>query len=274
MLAFSQTAKYFTCPICQEQLKLTGKSLICPKNHTFDLAKQGYANLILNAKKDPHYDKESFIRRSHILEAGYYQHILNAISQELPQDQPVTILDVACGEGYYARTLAQTPTNQILAFDLSKDSILMAAKKDPQRLVTWFVGDLAKLPLAEQSVDIIIDVFSPANYQEFKRVLKPGGKIIKAVTASDHLKELRQAAADQLLHQDYSNDSVINHFAQAYPDYQVVHRSQTYPINQADLADFIEMTPLFFHVDKSQLELENLKEITVAADILVAKHKN
>ncbi|VTS16351.1 ribosomal RNA large subunit methyltransferase A [Streptococcus porcinus] len=270
MLAFSQTVDLFICPICHNDFQLAGRSLICPKRHTFDLAKQGYANLLLNVKKDTHYNKESFIRRSHILEAGYYRHLLEAINNYLQLDEGGTILDVACGEGYYARALAQTPNRQILAFDLSKESILLAAKKDFQSRVIWFVGDLAKLPLADQSVDIILDIFSPAHYQEFQRVLKPTGKIIKVVTASDHLKELRQLAASQISSKDYSNQSVIAHFAQAFPHYAISHHSHTYPINQKDLSDFTQMTPLFFNVDTKQLKMESIREITIAADILIA----
>lgn len=272
MPAFTQTVGLFTCPICHSAFQLAQRSLICPKKHTFDLAKQGYANLLLNTKKDPHYNKESFIRRSHILEAGYYDHLLQAINSYLQPDRPITLLDVACGEGYYARALAQETSRQILAFDLSKDSILLAAKKDLQKRVTWFVGDLAKLPLADQSVDVILDIFSPAHYQEFQRVLKPEGKIIKVVTASEHLKELRQVAASHIASKDYSNQSVISHFAQAFPDYHISHHSHTYPINQEDLADFVQMTPLFFNVNTQQIKMDTIREITVAADILVAEN--
>ena len=44
-----------------------------------------------------------------------------------------------------------------MAFDLSKDSILLAARQNPQKNVAWFVGDLAKLPLREHSIDLILD---------------------------------------------------------------------------------------------------------------------
>lgn len=271
MSSFSQSVALFQCPICHMSLHLSGTSFLCPQRHTFDMAKQGYVNLLLNAKKDPHYDKNSFIQRSRILEAGFYSHILEALKEELDSNHRLTILDVACGEGYYARALSEIPSYQLLAFDLSKDSVLLAAKKDPQKRVSWFVGDLAKLPLADDSVDVILDIFSPANYQEFLRVLKPGGKLIKMVTASDHLQELREAAAAQLQSKTYSNQAIVDHFAEAFPDFNMTHLSQTYPIEDKALAHFVQMTPLFFNVNTKAIPLASIHKITVAADMLVAQ---
>ena len=133
------------------------------------------------------------------------------------------------------------------------------------------MGDLGKLPLADQSVDIILDIYSPANYQEFKRVLKPGGKLIKVVTASEHVAELRQAAKEQLSKQSYSNQKILDHFGQAFTVFDISHTSQTSPATQEQLLDFAQMTPLFFHVDLNQIDWQSLTEITIAADILVAK---
>ncbi|MFU2206024.1 methyltransferase domain-containing protein [Streptococcus pluranimalium] len=270
--ALQSSAHLFTCPVCQDTLEAVDKRFVCPQNHSFDMAKQGYINLLLNGKKDRHYDKASFERRHQILEADFYDHILKTIEKLVLDDSSEkVILDVACGEGYYARQLAQKGKNRVLAFDLSKDSITLAAKKDIPKNVAWFVGDLAKLPLADQSVDIILDIYSPANYQEFKRVLKPGGKLIKIVTANEHVIELRQAAKEQLSKQSYSNQKILDHFGKAFPVFDINHTSKTLPATQGQLLDFAQMTPLFFHVDLDQIDWQGLTEITIAADILVAK---
>lgn len=270
--ALQSSAHLFTCPVCQDTLEAVDKRFICPQTHSFDMAKQGYINLLLNGKKDKHYDKASFERRHQILEAGFYDHILKTLEELVLDDgAEKVILDVACGEGYYARQLAQKGKNRVLAFDLSKDSITLAAKKDISKNAAWFVGDLAKLPLADQSVDVILDIYSPANYQEFKRVLKPGGKFIKVVTASEHVAELRQAAKEQLSKQTYSNQKILDHFGQAFPVFDINHTSKTLPATQEQLLDFAQMTPLFFHVDLNQIDWQRLTEITIAADILVAK---
>ena len=114
----------------------------------------------------------SFENRSQILAAGYYDSIPEVISERL-RDLPrhSHVLDVACGEGYYSRQLALAFDKDFMAFDLSKDSILLAARQNPSRkmwhgsLVIWL-----NCPLREHSIDLILDIFSPANYQEFGRL--------------------------------------------------------------------------------------------------------
>ena len=190
---FKDQERLFACPICQASMHLDQSSLICQNRHTFNIAKQGFVNFLRQTKGDKHYDMASFEKRSQILAAGYYDPILEVISERL-RDLPghSHVLDVACGEGYYSRQLAQEFDKDFMAFDLSKDSILLAARQNPQKNVAWFVGDLAQLPLRENSIDVILDIFSPANYQEFGRLLSDHGLIFKVIPHEDHLKEFRQ----------------------------------------------------------------------------------
>ncbi len=71
-----------------------------------------------------------------------------------------SVLDIGCGEGFYSRKLAEKMDLDILAFDISKDSILLAAKSDSTKSVKWFVGDLTKLPIQDKTIDGILDIFS------------------------------------------------------------------------------------------------------------------
>jgi len=74
------SATAFSCPICQENLALVESSLKCSNRHSFDLAKFGYVNLAPQIKQSANYDKENFQNRQQILEAGFYQAILEGIS--------------------------------------------------------------------------------------------------------------------------------------------------------------------------------------------------
>ena len=65
------------------------------------------------------------------------------------------------------------------AFDISKDFVQITAKSEPNWAVNWFVGDLARLPIKDASMDVLLDIFSPANYGEFRRVLSKDGVLIK-----------------------------------------------------------------------------------------------
>ncbi len=145
------------CPLCREELRLEGTSLRCERGHTYDVARQGYVNLAPGARQSEYYSRESFEHRGQILSAGYYSHIVDAVLSavgavlrgRLPRPsisracarvparncaahagvricaragrrcaRPV-ILDVGCGEGFYARApcRAAHPDATVLAFD-------------------------------------------------------------------------------------------------------------------------------------------------------------
>ena len=268
-----QTASAFACPICQEALDLVQQSLACPNRHSFDLAKFGYVNLAPQVKASKDYNKENFQNRQLVLENGFYDHILNALSECLsPLAHPVNILDIGCGEGYYSRSLQERhPDHSFYAFDLSKESIQLAAKSDQEWKVKWFVGDLAHLPLLDQSMDLLLDIFSPANYQEFKRVLAPDGRLIKVIPTATHLQEIRQKVKDHLDQVDYSNEQIIQHFSDHFTIENTIHCQERFELTPALREALLSMTPLLFHVDPAQIDWTDLTQVTISATILIGR---
>ena len=267
------SASAFSCPICQENLTLVESSLKCSNRHSFDLAKFGYVNLAPQIKQSANYDKENFQNRQQILEAGFYQAVLKGISDSLASKPSAkTVLDVGCGEGFYSRKLQETHSNKTFyAFDISKDSVQIAAKSEPNWAVNWFVGDLARLPIKEASMDILLDIFSPANYREFRRVLSKDGILIKVIPTENHLKEIRQLVQDQLTKKDYSNQDIKDHFQEHFTIQSSQIASLTKPITAEQQQALLSMTPLLFHVDQSKIDWNQLTEITIEAEILVGK---
>ena len=268
-----QTASAFACPICQEALDLVQQILACPNRHSFDLAKFGYVNLAPQVKASKDYDKENFQNRQLVLENGFYNHILNALSECLsPLAHPANILDIGCGEGYYSRSLQERhPDHSFYAFDLSKESIQLAAKSDQEWKVKWFVGDLAHLPLLDQSMDLLLDIFSPANYQEFKRVLAPDGRLIKVIPTATHLQEIRQKVKDHLDQVDYSNEQIIQHFSDHFTIENTIHCQERFELTPALREALLSMTPLLFHVDPAQIDWTDLTQVTISATILIGR---
>lgn len=282
--SFAGAQRWFACPNCGAPLELDGRSLVCggERRHCFDIARQGYVNLDIAAKKSPFYDRDSFEARQRILSAGYYGHIRDAVLQAAMDGRPAdaTYLDVGCGEGYYSRELATALAAQpaaegdvptVLAFDISKDSVQLAAREDRGKRVKWFVGNLGALPLRDESVDCILDIFSPANYAEFERVLKPGGIVVKAVPGNGHVRQLRELAAKagQLRHEEYSNEEVVEAFERRFAQARHATVSRTCAMPPEDVGAFARMTPLFFNVAVDGLALESIGEITVEAELLV-----
>ncbi len=267
------TATAFSCPICQEDLTLVESSLKCSNRHSFDLAKFGYVNLAPQIRQPANYDKENFQNRQQILEAGFYQTILETISDLLARlETAKTILDIGCGEGFYSRKLQEShPDKTFYAFDISKDSVQIAAKSEPNWAVNWFVGDLARLPIKDASMDILLDIFSPANYGEFRRVLSKDGILIKVIPTENHLKEIRQMVQDQLTKKDYSNQDIKEHFQEHFSIQSSQIASLTKPITAEQRQALLAMTPLLFHVDQTKIDWSQLTEITIEAEILVGK---
>ena len=267
------SASVFACPICRENLTLVESSLKCENRHSFDLAKFGYVNLAPQIKQSANYDKENFQNRQQILEAGFYQAILEAVSDLLSNSKNAkTILDIGCGEGFYSRKLQESHSDKTFyAFDISKDSVQIAAKSEPNWAVNWFVGDLARLPIKDTSMDILLDIFSPANYGEFRRVLSKDGILIKVIPTENHLKEIRQKVQDQLTKKDYSNQDIKNHFQEHFTILSSQTASLTKPITAEQLQALLSMTPLLFHIDQSKIDWSQLTEITIEEEILVGE---
>ena len=267
------SASVFACPICRENLTLVESSLKCENRHSFDLAKFGYVNLAPQIKQSANYDKENFQNRQQILEAGFYQAILEAVSDLLSNSKNAkTILDIGCGEGFYSRKLQESHSDKTFyAFDISKDSVQIAAKSEPNWAVNWFIGDLARLPIKDASMNILLDIFSPANYGEFRRVLSKDGILIKVIPTENHLKEIRQKVQDQLTNKDYSNQDIKNHFQDYFTILSSQTASLTKTITTEQLQALLSMTPLLFHVDQSKIDWSQLTEITIEAEILVGK---
>ena len=267
------SATVFACPICQENLTLVENSLKCNNRHSFDLAKFGYVNLSPQIKQSANYDKENFQNRQQILESGFYQAILEDISDLLAANPSAkTVLDIGCGEGFYSRKLQEShPDKTFYAFDISKDSVQIAAKSEPNWAVNWFVSDLARLPIKDASMDILLDIFSPANYGEFRRVLSKDGILIKVIPTENHLKEIRQKVQDQLTNKDYSNQDIKNHFQNNFTILSSQTASLTKTITVEQLQALLSMTPLLFHIDQTKIDWSDLTKITIEAEILVGK---
>ena len=272
-IRFSSGRSVFRCPICEEPLLCEKNSLVCSKHHSFDISKHGYVNLAGGTKgSTEHYDKESFQKRQQILEAGYYSHIseeLIDIVGSLPN--VVTVLDCGCGEGFYARELDQRLSEkQLIAFDISRDSIQLAAKSDKGG-VQWFVGDSTNLPIRSHSINCILDIFAPANYAEFRRAMSRTGYIVKVVPGNGHLKEFRELAKDHLRKSEYSNQSLVDYFEKHF---ELVERklvSRTFEMPLEDREIFADMTPLLFTIDRSQIDLTKTETLTVEGEILIGR---
>ena len=198
----NRVTSLFRCPLCSAPLSRGEQGYLCPSGHCFDVAAAGYTHLLpANRKhsKNPGDDKAMVAARSAFLDRGYYIPLRDALCARVAQECKTlpspALLDSGCGEGYYTAGLYQALTQagcapQIAGVDISKFALRRAAKRLPQG--EFAVASVYHLPLADQSVDALVNVFSPLAPEEFARVLLPGGLFCYVVPSARHLWEMKQ----------------------------------------------------------------------------------
>jgi len=181
------------CPLCRTTLTRQNKSQRCANGHSFDIAKEGYTNLLLvqqKKSKEPGDNPEMVKARRDFLQAGYYQPLCEAASQLLAPLNAQYLLDIGCGEGYYTQAFSQFIPH-IIGLDIAKPAVQLAAKKHPN--TTWLVASSALLPVADDSIDVASSLFSPIPVAQMARVLKPQGYVLVVRAADTHLWTMREA---------------------------------------------------------------------------------
>lgn len=257
------------CPRCGGAFSLTDQSLICENGHCYDLSRRGYVNLAPSHRQSgDKYDETLFESRGRVFAEGFYAPVRDALCAALAdRSGPFTLVDAGCGEGYYARAVqARFPEAQVIGLDLNRDAVALAARSAERG--AWFVADLKRLPVQNAAADVVLNVFSPADYGEFRRVLTPDGELLKVVPGPDYLREVRSAVAGYLRGGAYDNASVLAHLrAHAEVISETPVRSVA-PLSPADSHDFLRMTPMTFSVPAEALEKIVLEKITIDVRVL------
>lgn len=268
-----------TCPIDGQPLTLKDTAWKCPAGHSFDTARQGYVHLLPvqnKRSKEPGDSKAMVAARRQFLNGGYYQPIAEAVSQRAfelrSEDAAVwSCLDAGCGEGYYLRQLAAAQPVldiELIGVDISKWATLAAAKQDRgQDKSRWIVGTNARLPVQPSTLDCVLCLFGFPVYDEFHRVLKPGGYVIQVDAGSDHLRELREIVYDTVKPPRQTTEAPPQGFTCLST--QEVH----YPLvleSPEVIADLLAMTPHLYRANaEGRARAETLTSLTVTVDVRI-----
>jgi 23S rRNA (guanine745-N1)-methyltransferase len=203
------------CPACQLPLRLLEHTWYCDNGHSYDQAKEGYVNLLLaqhKRSKDPGDNKQMVNARRAFLQEGHYQPLADRLAALIAEYQPfaqLNLFDVGCGEGYYSHSIVDSLTLknikvQAAGIDISKIAVQKAAKRYAEH--SFAVASSYKLPLGDNSQDVIIQIFAPSGATEIKRVLKEQGIWLQVNPAAQHLQQLKQALYDQPLPHKLQDD--------------------------------------------------------------------
>ena len=272
----------YLCPICARPLSAQNKSLVCEQRHQFDLAKEGYVNLlpVQNKKsKNPGDNKEMMQARREFLDQGFYQSLsdkVNSLAQQaLIAVNAPNILDLGCGEGYYTHRLAQVmaamsdanTAPKIAGLDISKSAIRVAAKR--YKTISFCVASAYNTPFADASQDLVIRIYAPSQDAELARIIKVGGYLLTVTPAAEHLFELKQIIYQTPEKHDMSIEPIAG--------FEVVEQqrlTQEITLTQAkDSKNLLEMTPLAWKMSDEQKAQLYATDLTLTLDFNITLYK-
>lgn len=262
------------CPLDGAPLQARQGAWYCPDGHNFDIARQGYVNLLPVQNKrsrDPGDSKEMIVARQQFLAGGYYQQIADEVARTVfngvPATETLSCLDAGCGEGHYLRELAAfAPPGlvlQLLGVDISKWAAQAAARRDAR--TTWVVGSNANLPVLSSSLDRVLCMFGFPVYAEFLRVLRPGGLLLMVDAGPDHLLELREIIYPVLKEARRPMNQVPSGFSRVSE--QRIRFSVLVPDPQ-QIGNLLMMTPhLYRATAEGRSKVAELSELRITVDV-------
>ena len=280
------------CPLDGAPLQRQGGSLRCADGHCFDLAAQGYVNLLPVQNKrslDPGDSKEMVAARRRFLEAGHYQPIADAVAQAVlagaVPGRTLTCLDAGCGEGDYLRQLAATAAAEahplaLAGLDISKWAVQAAAKRDlhdarsqagASPSTAWVVGSNAGLPVRPGTLDRVLCMFGFPVYGEFARVLRHGGELLQVDAGPEHLRELREVIYPTLKPERPAARQAPAGFEHLGTD---TLRFPVHVDGAAPIADLLAMTPhLYRATAEGRARAAALTALTMTVDVRLARYQ-
>ncbi|MGF1682647.1 23S rRNA (guanine(745)-N(1))-methyltransferase [Photobacterium minamisatsumaniensis] len=206
----------YQCPLCHSSLSQQANTWCCSNNHQFDLAKEGYVNLMPahhKGSKNPGDNKEMMQSRRAFLEAGHYHALRNTVIDVLElylPEQAESLLDIGCGEGYYtsgfAEALQAHPSLEVHGLDISKVAIRYAAKRYKQ--CHFCVASSHRLPFADRSLDGIVRIYAPCKTDELVRTVKQGGIVVTVTPAARHLYQLKELIYNDVKLHDMTAEAI------------------------------------------------------------------
>ena len=261
----------FVCPVCKRDLVSNGKSFICENGHCFDISKFGYVNLLMSSKSSAkrHGDDRLMVRaRRDFLDKGYYSFLCEKLCKICCDriNSDAVVLDAGCGECYYSAAVKKALVDkgvsaEVFGIDISKDALEFAYKRKSG--VATAVGSVFSLPVADESVDVLLNVFSPEAFEEYNRVLKKSGVFIRVIPLKDHLFELKKTVYDNPYYNDVPSAEIDGFVLED----EFIIRNEIVLDSNEDIVNLFKMTPYYYKTSASdQQKLQNVQSLETMAE--------
>ena len=237
------------CPICEKPLSRQENRFLCPENHSFDIARQGYVNLLPIQRKHsahPGDTREQVLSRREFLSGGFYAPIAEALAAAAKKyDACGPILDVGCGEGYYCTRLARAINAELVGLDISKDAVRYAAGK--YKDARWLCATAARIPVEDGAAGLLTSLFAVTLPEEFRRVLRENGLFFQVLAAQDHLLGLKRIIYDQLTFKEKDTQPEFPGFERV----QSISIRFSFTVEGKQVQNLLSMTPHVFRISKN-----------------------
>ncbi len=262
------------CSVCAEPVSLTGRTLRCERRHSFDLARQGYVNLLHARIPAGTADTAPMVdARAAFLSSGAYAPLAEAVAEV--GSAPGLIIDAGAGPGYYlSRVLDAAPDAVGLALDVSAIALRRAARAHPRLgAAVWNLWE--PWPVGDGVASVVLDVFSPRNATEFHRVLAPGGKLVVASPLPGHLAELGDLVLAVDARKEERLEASLGGLFERESGVEVV---RTQEFSAAQVRDVVAMGPAGFHLDRDgrreRLDAAAGRDVTLAVSVSVWRKRD
>ena len=265
----------FACPKCKGKLNICdGGTARCDKGHSYDRSRYGYYNLLLSEKGGTHGDnKDMVLARRAFLSRDFYKLLADKVSDVVFSliNENDSILDAGCGEGYYTEKVyakCKEKCANIAVFDISKDAVREAAKR--KCADEYAVAGSYHMPLADKSINLVLNTFSPLAKDEVYRVLKPGGYFVMAIPAEEHLFGLKAA----IYSTPYKNEVMDT----ALPGFSLIGKDELrYKLNlntAEDIKSLFMMTPYAYRTNaEGRAKVLALEKLDCDAHFLILTYR-
>lgn len=266
----------FCCPVCKEELNLDGRTYKCINNHCFDCAKQGYVNLLQSnkSKSKRHGDDKLMIEaRTEFLNTDSYKPLCDLMCELLKKYVPqnASVLDAGCGDCYYTEKIEKALADRnasVVGVDISKSALIAAAKRS--KSINLAVASVFSLPVGDLSCDAVLNVFSPFAPEEYARVLKSGGVLLRVIPLENHLFSLKKAIYDNPL-KNPEESTEIDGFTLA--ESQELKYSIELKSNE-QIESLFKMTPYYYKTSRTdQQKVEKLSTLQTEIEFCVLVYK-
>lgn len=258
-------AHNLSCPVDGARFEYHEKQLVCSNGHVFDVARQGYVNLLPaqhKRSKQPGDSKAMVSARGRFLNSGPYEPVARQLADiafaQITHAKQTCFMDAGCGEGYYLdyvlHELKDKKGHNELSFiglDISRPAIAAAAKRSRQ--IRWIVGTNRQPPVEPASVDVVLCIFGFRSLEGFHKLLKSGGKVILVEPGPEHLQELREIIYSEVRKTDPPGLSALEETGFSIVDRQRL-QFQTGALNNEQINDLLVMTPHFYRANKQGRE--------------------